>query len=130
MLNIWKTEEDWKDLTKQKEQIKSTAADPNNKPAPKEEYEEQENVTNEAKDQGRDRKGRGISVAPNKETNDMIWEGVKPKIVASQAATLMDEHEEEQKPWEETPDTRVSVGATARLSNTPKRETVGGEKQG
>ena len=49
--------------------------------------------------------------------------------MASQAATLMDEHDEEQKPWEETPDTRFSVGATAGLSNKPGRHTVGDETQ-
>ena len=49
---------------------------------------------------------------------------------ASQAATLMDEQKEEQRPWEETPDTPVSVGATTRLSNTPSREAVGVETQG
>ena len=50
--------------------------------------------------------------------------------MASQAARLMDEHDEGQKPLEETPDTRFSVGATAWLSNTPDRETVEGETQG
>ena len=50
--------------------------------------------------------------------------------LASQAATLMDKHDEEQKPWEETPDIRFSVGATAWLSNTPGRETVEGKTQG
>ena len=48
---------------------------------------------------------------------------------ASQAATLMDEQKEEQRPWEETPDTPVSVGATTGLSNKPNRETVGVETQ-
>ena len=50
MFNIWKTESDCKDLTEHEEQINPTAADPNNKPAPKEDYEEQENVINEEKD--------------------------------------------------------------------------------
>ena len=47
----------------------------------------------------------------------------------SQAATMMDEYEEEQEPWEETPDTQFSVGATAGLSNRPGRHTVEGETQ-
>ena len=49
--------------------------------------------------------------------------------MTSQAATMMDEYEEEQEPWEETPDTQFSVGATARLSNRPGRHTVEDETQ-
>jgi hypothetical protein len=37
----------------------------------------------------------------------------------SQAATMMDEPEEEQEPCEETPDSQFSVGASAGLSNRP-----------
>ena len=91
-----------------------------NKPAPREGVDKQERVTNEAEDHCRDKK----------ETNDMCEESVKQFSVASQAVNLMDEEKEEQRPWEETPDTQFSVGATTALSKTASRETVGGRTQG
>ena len=42
----------------------------------------------------------------------------------------MDEQKEEQRQWEETPDTPISVGATTGLSNKASRETVGVGTQG
>ena len=136
MFNIWKVEKDWRSLTRREVQINPTTDDTHNKPAPKEHFDELdrvtnerleaiyamklERVTNEGADPCRDRK----------ETNDTYEESVKKISGASQAATLMDEQKEEQRPWEETPDTPVSVGATAGLSNTPSREAVGGETQG
>ena len=65
-----------------------------------------------------------------KEANDTHGESVKQFSVASQAVKLMDEQKEEQRPWEETPDTSISVGATAGLSSKASRETVGVGTQG
>ena len=115
MFNIWKVEKDWKGLTKHEVQIIPSINDTDSQPAPREGYDEQERVTNEEADQSRD----------ENEANNTCGESGKQLLVVSQDIKLMDEKKDEQRPWEETPDTSVSVGATAGLINRASRETVG-----
>ena len=71
MFNIWKVEKDWKGLTKHEVQISPSFDDTDNKPAPRERYDEQERVKNEEADQSRDKN----------ETNDTHGESVKQILV-------------------------------------------------